>query len=657
MNFFPAKTTCRCRLFAALSAVLLLFSAGGRAGEAPDLPPDWTLKPIAEHPTLLFSPPDAPVIRARLIEEFGAVEKIGDENLTVFFAGDEAAKRKATAAFVDYWKKYSERWRKDNLEDHPEWIDGVALRGVRRSLLLYDVVASYGYLTTAQTREYRDTLVRAVEFAIGHDAAHPRITTNPEFRTMNIWTDIAAAAGLTGLAFPELPQARGWIEFAVREINRQLAQYVWDGCWHESPRYHAAMLEIVGVFFHVLERRTGVNMFSHPQYQALLDWPTRFQTPLDKTAGSTLGHPEGVALLPGIGDSSWVTHSFGVAALFASHYAQSDPRLAARIMWTWQRAGRPWDGDSVEWARVLIDPTIPPAPQTLGSDSSPGKGYVVMRSGFDTPEEIWFLLRCGNAARAPSHDHADWNAFNLYAYGAPLALDSASGAYSDPRHKAWHQKAVAHNTVAFGERTQAHEDGNILAWITRPELDYSVTDASAAAGVKKFIRHVLFVKPSYFVIWDEIVANEPATWMLHTPATKFEWSEHAVRCLTPWNSNLDVQVVWPQTSLKPKTERGKYSDWKEDQKQRDPHPFQYQDYFGIPNAPGRDFLVVLHPAKPNAPALKLRDVGSVGRPALEISDGARADRVELRADGAEVRIGTDEPIRLRGTAAPWASLR
>ena len=635
-----------------LLVLTLLAPLAARAGDAPDLPPNWPLKPVTAHPCLLFSPGDAPAIRARLVREFGAVEKIGDKDLAVFFAGDEKAKRKATAEFVQYWRKYSERWRKDNLEDRPEWIDGVALRGVRRSLLLYDVVASYGYLTAEQTREYRDALVRAVEYAIGRDSAHPRITTSDKFRTMNIWTDIVCAAGLTGLAFPELPQARNWVEFAVREINRQLAQYVWDGCWHESPRYHAAMLEIVGVFYHVLERRTGVDLFTHPQYRAMLDWPTRFQTPLDKAAGSTLGRPEGVALLPGIGDSSWVAHSFGVPAMFASHYAQSDPRLAGRIMWTWNRGGRPWDGDSVEWARVLIDPTLPASPQQLGSDISGGKGYVVMRSGFDTPEEIWLLLRCGNSTRSTSHDNADWNAFNLYAYGAPLALDSGSGAYSDPRHKAWHDKAVAHNTVVFGVRSQERKDGKILAWVTRPELDYSVSDASVAAGVEKFIRHVLFVKPGYFVIWDEIAAKEPASWMLHTPATKFEWSEHAVRCVTPWNSNLDVQVVWPQTPLKPGTEKGKYSDWTETQKQRDPHPFQYQDYFGIPNQPGRDFLVVLHPAKPGAPALKIRDVGGAGRPALEITDGARIDRIELRADVAEVRIGDSAPIRFGRLSAP-----
>lgn len=640
-----SRQCCCCAL---LLLGTLVFSPQCSAGSevVPTLPPDWRLKPITEHPCLIFGRDEVAAIKDRLVKEFGSVEKMGDADIKVFLAGDEQAKRKATDDFVNYWKGYSKRWRKDNLQDRPEWIDGVALRGIRRSLLIYDVVASYGYLTAEQTRDYRDALVRAIEFAIGNDSAHPRITTSTKFRTMNIWTDIVAAAGLTGLAFPELPQSRDWIEFAVREINTQFSQYVWDGCWHESPRYHTAMLGITGMFFQALERRTGVNMFEHPQFKAMLDWLVRFQTPLDKAAGSTIGHPEGVVLLPGIGDSSWVSHSFGVLAMNAPHYAKTDPQFAARLMWAWQRAGRPFDGDSVEWARVLIDPTIPAEKQTLGSDTSPGKGYVLMRSDFDTPQEVWFLLRCGNSTRSTSHDNADWNAFNIYAYGSPLALDSGSGAYSDPRHKAWHDRAIAHNTVVFGGRTQQRKDGKILTWITRPELDYSVSDASVAAGVKKYIRHVLFVKPGYFVIWDELKADESADWMFHTPATNFEWSEHSVRCATPWDAAVDVQVVWPKTPLKPGTQKGKYSDWKENQKQRDTHPFQYQDYFGIPNAAGKDFLVVLHPAKTNVPPLIIRDVGSAGKPALEISDGKRTDLIKLSSDGAEVRLGGRDVIQL-----------
>ena len=604
-----------------------------------DVPANWTIKPIATHPCLIFGPEDKGRLIERLSHEMSLSGLIIDRDLQVYLQGDEPAKRKATRDFISYWKGYATRWRKDNLEDRPEWIDGVALRGIRRTLMVYDVVASFGYLSREDTLEYRNALVRAVEFAIGHDSKHPRITISAPFRTMNIWTDTVAAAGLVGLAFPELPQAHDWVDFAIREIDQQLDLYVWDGCWHESPRYHCAMIDITGTFFHVLQRRTGIDLFPNPKFKAMLYWPTRFQTPLDRVAGTTIGHPEGVALLPGIGDASWVAYSFAVPALFASHYTTTDPSLAGHIMWSWQRAGRPWDGDSVEWSRVLIDPTIRPVPVDLGSDISRGKGYILMRTGFDTSNEVWFLLRCGNATRSTYHDHADWNSFNLYAYGAPLALDSASGQYSDPSHLHWNDRAVAHNTVVFGQRSQDRRDGRILEWTSRPSLDYSVTDATLAADVGKFIRHVLFIKPSYFVIWDEIQSIDPAEWMLHTTATHFEWTDHTVRCSTPWAADLSVQVIWPTTPLQRGTQKGKYSDWTEKQTQRDIHPFKYQDYFSIPAPPSTDYLVVLQPLKPGSPALTIVDHSRPGHPNLEISVGGRTDSISLEPHAADVRIG------------------
>ena len=59
-------------------------------------------------------------------------------------------------------------------------------------------------------------------------------------------------------------------------------------------------------------------------------------------------------------------------------------------MWAWQRGGQSDSVGHVEWAEVLIDPSLRAQPQTLASDSSPGKGYILMRSGFDTPMNAGF---------------------------------------------------------------------------------------------------------------------------------------------------------------------------------------------------------------------------------------------------------------------------
>jgi hypothetical protein len=635
----------------AVLVVLLWLSSPGRflAADAPALPAGWKLPPVTARPSLLLTPAETPALDRRLVSVHGALTKVQDRELRTYLLharhqrgeGPGVDTRKATADFIHYWKSYAKRWTPESL-NRPE-PDGVSLRGIRRCVFAYEYVAAYGHLSEDETREFRDALVRAIELAIGTDAAHPRITPNHGFRMMNIWTDVAAAAGMVGLAFPELPQSRGWVEFAAREIAWQLENSVWDGAWHECPRYQGAALTIIGLFYESLLRRTGVDLFHQPRYKALLDWLVRFQTPADLVAGAQLKRAEGVILVPALGDSSWTPVPFGIPACFAPRYVRTDPAFAARLMWAWERAGRPYDGDTLENAWVLIRPEIASSPQVLGSDCSRGKGHVVMRSGFGGPDERWLLMRCGNATRA-GHDNSDWNAINLYAFGVPLALDAASGDYSHPTHKGWHDRAVAHNTVVFGGRTQKRKDGRILTWVTRPEADYAAGDGSAAAGVERFVRHVVFVKPDYWVIWDDLAAAEPSEWMLHTPATTFEWSPHRVRCTTPWKAALDVHVVWPETPLQPGTQKGRIGNWTtEGGRKAEPFPFDYQDYFGIPAKAGQPHLVVLHPVRPGDAPLSVKAERRGGRPTLEVVRGPQRDRVEFGTD--TVRVERSGPAR------------
>ena len=619
-------------LTALVVALAFGFSSQAETPTHHPMPEGWILPPVTNHPCLLFGPEDAAAIKTRLARSGEAGQTIEDKALRAYFADDKSAQRDLTKEFIAYWKSYSQRWTQDKLDQ--ERPDGVAMRGIWRSIYLYDVVESFGFLTDPQRAEFRDALAQRIHWAIGPDKEHRR-HHDDNWRHHNIYSDVLVSAGTTALAFPELPEARDWIEFATDELEWQLENSVWDGAWHEAPRYQAHILKTTGLFYRSLKRRTGVNMFQQPDFKAMLDWLVRFGTPLDKVAGAHVGKPDGVMLVPGIGDSGWTQPPYSLCAMFAPEYLKTDPAFAARLMWAWQRGGAPYE----EWARVLIDPALPARPQILGSDVSPGKGYVLMRSGFDTPDEIWFLLRCGRRTLT-GHDHADANAFNLYAFGCPLCLDSGSGEYSDPMHKAWNDRAVAHNTIVFGDRSQKRADGKILAFVSKPEADYSVTDASVPAGVKQFVRTVVFVKPDYFVIWDQIQANEPARWMIHTTAANFEWSEHKVRCITPWQANLDVHVVLPETPLKSGVEEGPFEKGKASDES--PFPFLTQHYFGISNAPGGNFLTVLNPLKPGQTSLTIKYSGTPGRPVLEIRCGLQQDRLELAAGGG--RLTREGPI-------------
>ena len=195
--------------------------------------------------------------------------------------------------------------------------------------------------------------------------------------------------------------------------------------------------------------------------------------------------------------------------------------------------------------------------------------------------------------------------------------------------------------MVFGERSQERKDGKVLAFRSKPEADYSVTDASAPAGVEQFVRTVVFVKPDYFVIWDQIRATEPANWVIHTPATDFQWTEHKVRCVTPWQVNLDVHVVLPETPLKPGVKEGRFETGKTNGES--PLPFSNQNYLKIPNAPGANFLTVLNPLKPDQAPLTIKRSGTRDRPVLEINCGTQQDRLELSEE--RVRLTRKGPIK------------
>ena len=228
--------------------------------------------------------------------------------------------------------------------------------------------------------------------------------------------------------FYDQPQSKDWVNYALAELKWQLSHSVWDGCWHETPRYHAYTMKLMGQFMEVLYNRTGIDMFQHEKNKELAYWFVRFNSPRDKVASLNVGIADGVKLFPGLGDAAW-GENLAPVNQYASHYAKTDPKLSAELMWLWSLSGYMYSEEPV--LDLLIDRSLPAAaPQNMGSDICPQRGYILMRDKFETEDEIWFLLKCGKTSM---HDHADKNSFSLIAYGTPMALDAGAADYNDPQ--------------------------------------------------------------------------------------------------------------------------------------------------------------------------------------------------------------------------------
>ena len=472
---------------------------------------EWQFKPITSYPCLILNAAEKDKLKKNYSQLSLADKRLELPVKAWITDGNSDEKTKATQFFIKYWKEYNKKWTVANLQkDIP---DGVGMRGIWRCIHLYDAVQALGMLQESDRIEFRDSLVKSIELALGNDAKHPKITSNIGFRHMNIWGDVVLSAGITGMAFPELPQSKDWVEFAMNEINWQLTTGEWEGCWHESARYHMWQLNICGQFFEILKNRTGIEMFQHPSIKRMCEWAVTYSTPLTTVPKLKNPKPNGISLMPAIGDASWEPESYGMLNLYARQYVKTDPRLSEKLQWQWLSSGSTTSGCTSATA-LLIDPSIKSQrPALLTSSISKRKGYVLMRDKFDTPDEVWFLQKSGEPSYS-GHENADRNSFSLFADGVPLAMDAGSGNYNDPRHFAWHKKTISHNAIIFedskhpGEilqyKSQKIVTGNVLAWKTTVEADFSSLDASAASDVERNVRNVLFVKPDYFVIYDEI---------------------------------------------------------------------------------------------------------------------------------------------------------
>jgi len=124
-----------------------------------------------------------------------------------------------------------------------------------------------------------------------------------------------------------------------------------------------------------------------------------------------------------------------------------------------------------------------------------------------------------------SHAHADQNGFNIQFGGDKLFYNSGyRPSMGVPHYEQWFKATIGHNTVLIDGKGQPVGSGESYGWIPRflhgETISYALGDASKAydnrfnerqnAGVKLFRRHLVFLRPSIVVIYDELEADHNA---------------------------------------------------------------------------------------------------------------------------------------------------
>lgn len=155
----------------------------------------------------------------------------------------------------------------------------------------------------------------------------------------------------------------------------------------------------------------------------------------------------------------------------------------------------------------------------------PRIGWVAMHSNLAEPENnVHFMLK-SSPYGSYSHSHASQNAFIINGFGEPLAISSGYyQRYGSPHHSGWTRETRAHNSITvdgIGQKQRSMAAGCHIADFDNTEhFAYAVGDATDAyeGRLKRFLRYVLFARPDYFVIYDDLESAQ---------ASQYEWWLHA----------------------------------------------------------------------------------------------------------------------------------
>ncbi|HEY2923916.1 MAG TPA: alginate lyase family protein [Candidatus Eisenbacteria bacterium] len=177
------------------------------------------------------------------------------------------------------------------------------------------------------------------------------------------------------------------------------------------------------------------------------------------------------------------------------------------------------------------------SPETdRGSELLRSSGYAILRSGTGRGgHTLWFdagpiahgVPRNGIASSA--HGHADALAFELHMFGEPMLVDPGFFTYNGEEE--WHRyfrESDAHNTLVVDGVSQAVYRGR-LKWSHGPnvgletfaggeEIDFVEGSHDGFARLSPGVRHrraVLFAKPDYWIIRDDLTGSEEHDITLH----------------------------------------------------------------------------------------------------------------------------------------------
>ena len=347
------------------------------------------------------------------------------------------------------------------------------------------------------------------------------------------------ALGLVYLSvlFPEFPEAQRWRELGrrvlVAEADRQILP---DGVYFEQAS--AYQRYTIDIYLHFLVL-AAINSIPVPSTVSV-----RVERMLEVL--QAIRWPDGSLADFGDADGGWLlplvhrgprdcrgTLAVGAVVSGRSDFAWGVDEVAPELVWLFGDTG------VRQFERIGVRP-----PDDASRAFSAG-GLVVMRSGWER-DAHQLLVDAGplGCPMSSAHGHADLLSLQCAVFGEEHLIDPGTFCYTpQPAWRNFFRSTAAHSTVEIDGVSQAEPTGpfswsakpvaRVREWQSTPELDFVDAEHAAYGHLADPVRHrrrVLFVKPHYWVVVDDLLGAAE-----HRIDVRFQFAPRSVTVGTaPW---------------------------------------------------------------------------------------------------------------------------
>ena len=326
------------------------------------------------------------------------------------------------------------------------------------------------------------------------------------FSGINLRAVPTMGLGLGALALePSDDRAAEWLDRAVASAKTYLARHEQDGSYWEGISYVNYAFSTLFVFLEAYNRVKGdINWLDYANFEGIAAYIAAMQ--MGRQAGS--GEPDVVNF-----SDARTSTSVAVNSWVARH--TRDPRAQYNVEHFSQKG---YFADFLWYMPGL--PSAPPPESLLNVRLD--LNWIIARTGWEEDDAV-LAFRSGEPA---NHEHADRNSCIYKIFGERMLTDQFGASY-DPRLPHWLlRQTAAHNAVLVdgnghhyvdgSEGTNAgqasasilrYEDGgSILWWVSDATQGYRIVNTNA----RLVRRSMLFVKPDWIVIYDELETEKTA---------------------------------------------------------------------------------------------------------------------------------------------------